>query len=139
MGRYGLVTPEQLMPELRVILRAACRPAKVVPKLGLLDGLLDISECGTADVWAQAICVCRFVASCAARLGDGPYGIAAKMLLGVDAQTRGLSLGRRRLEAANQLQVEVGTFVRHWEASILSDIAVEIYSIKVSPKGIELP
>ncbi len=134
MTRLGQITPERLMFELKTVVRAGCRPAKLtanVLKLSALTSFLG-TTC-SEDRWALAIHICRLVQEALEELGSGAYGRAARLLFGVDPKSRGLLLGRRRLEAALELQVEVATFVRHWEPSILQDLAVCLYARSIEP------
>ena len=129
MAPVSRVSPPLLAHELKVVVRAACRPARLITHLHQVRGLLTACDPAgsSGDAWTQAIGVCRVTEEAGQRLGDGPYGEATRLLLGTHSKTRGLLLGRRRLAAADELQVEVTTFIRHWESAILLDLGVILY------------
>lgn len=59
-------------------------------------------------------------------LGDGPWGRAARLLLGTIPDTRGRPLKDRRRLAAEQLDLLPSTFRHNYEHELLIDIAAEI-------------
>jgi hypothetical protein len=122
--------PEQLVRELKVVLKVGTRPARLVTRLNDLQGLVSLCAADLpADLrYDQAIRIATAVATAVDALGDGPYGGAVGALFGVRPSTRGLLLPQRRKEAARGLCVEPTTLVRHWEREILEDLAVSLYA-----------
>jgi hypothetical protein len=63
-------------------------------------------------------------------LGDGPYGRAAKLLLGVATDAKGRPLKVRRELAADELGVMRSTFRQNYEDDLVDDVAAEVYRIE---------
>ena len=129
MTQLGRALPDQLANELKVVLKYGTRPASIVTRLDGLPGLsAACSPAPSISDWELAIAICQAVEKACQALGDGAYGHAARRLFGIDAATRGLVLGRRRLVAADDLQVDPATVARHWEARIRLDVAVQVFT-----------
>jgi hypothetical protein len=119
-----------LAGELRRVVRVGIRAARIVGVLHQLPALVQCCAPGVApdEPYDQAIAVADVVAAVVVALGNGPYGRAAQALFGVRESSRGLLLAARRREAADELDVELPYFVRHWESRIVEDVAVEVYA-----------
>lgn len=123
--------PLQLVRDLRVVVNRGVRVAPIardLTRLPVLAQLLGIDRPGETPV-DTAIRICDAIAAAIDALGDGPYGRAAANLFGTTAQSRGLALVRRRGFAAEQLDIQPATFVRHWQRRIIDDVAVELYKM----------
>ncbi len=126
MAQLGRPTPEQVAQELKVVIKAGLRPVKLKSSLGRLPRLraLMVPQIPAELPWDQAAALSHSVEAAIATLGDGDYGRAVGVLFGSLPLTRGLPLGRRRIEAASVLDIQEATFVRHRERDILLDVAV---------------
>lgn len=131
MADGARATPEVLAGELRRVLRVGLRASRVV---GVLDQLPALTRSCAPNIPAdqpydQAIAIAGVVAAVVLDLGNGPYGRSAQALFGVRESSRGLLLAARRREAANELDVEISYFVRHWQRLIVEDVAVGVYEL----------
>lgn len=121
---------EVLAAELRRVLRAGLRPSRLARGLGELPLLAECAGDGV-DVYEQALKICGMVEGAVSKLGNGAYAEAVGALFGAAPGTKGLLLPARRRTAASLLDVQVSTLMRHWEADILLDIAIEIASVNI--------
>ncbi|HKI17147.1 MAG TPA: hypothetical protein VKA15_04680 [Isosphaeraceae bacterium] len=125
---------EQVREAVEAVLRTGVRPAKLLDLpavVGLAAAGSIASEVATAvdlAFAAEALFKRALV-----RLGDGPFGQAARLLFGVDNESRGLPLKTRRRLAAEELGVYPSTFRRLYEDSILLDVAYEVLRLIVDP------
>ena len=127
MTRRGALSPGDIASELRALAKTGLRPAKVAELLVRLPSLTSLTS-GSDAPWDVAIDITVLVKSAIESLGDGPLGRAASALFGVDPLTRGLLLHARRRAAAEELDVETATFVRHREQVIYDEISYAIYA-----------
>ena len=114
MEERGRPHPEVLAAELKIVLKAGARAARIAGNIERLPALTSlVGGSPRDDRYDIAIAVEARITDAMARLADGPYGEAASAAFGVRAASRGLLLKQRRREAATELGVEVATFRRH--------------------------
>jgi hypothetical protein len=58
--------------------------------------------------------------------GSGQAGMAIRLLLGACPDSRSLPLKSRRKLAAEELDMQVATFLKNYEADLLEDVLIEI-------------
>lgn len=93
------------------------------------SSLIDLLDWHGEPPTYRAEVLLTALSSAAAALGDGAYGRAASSLFGLSSGERGLPLKRRRMAAAEALDVEVDTFRREKEGDLLLDLAWELTAI----------
>jgi hypothetical protein len=137
MTHEGCPQPEQLARELKLLLRMGTRPVTVVYQLHKLPGLIEAcaSEYPPVQRWEIARAICSHVAEAINNLGDDTSTICARALFGTRPSSRGLRLGQRRKEAANELAYILPTFVRHYESDLVLEVAARIYFCAASTEG----
>jgi hypothetical protein len=88
-----------------------------------------------ADDYTRALVLEQILSEAVDRLGNGPYGKAASLLLGTASEARGLLLKVRRRLAAEELGVLPSTFRKNYERALIEDIAVEIWRAANRPRS----
>jgi hypothetical protein len=130
--------PDDLLTQVReavkAVLRSGARPSRLADVAPLL--CLDCVRsrlAGDATPLNLSFAAEQALKDAAAALGDGPYGHATCLLLGLDAESRGLPLKTRRRLAGEELEVLPSTFRRLYEDQILDDLAVELIRLQQLP------
>jgi hypothetical protein len=117
-----------LRQALETILRIGLRPAKLAEAP---DTFVIALALGPDPGWetnlARAIAVEeRLLALLIEVFGSGQAGMAIRFLLGACPESRSLPLKTRRRMAAEELELQVATFLKNYEDDLLEDIVVEI-------------
>lgn len=95
------------------------RPAGLAAHLHLFPDDL----CPATDRYVRATLVANAISLAVYSLGYGPYGRASHALFGLRVDTRGRKLKDRRRAAADELDIAVSTWRRHYEREVLADVA----------------
>ena len=117
-----------LAEALDTVLRLGLRPAKLAdaPEAFVLAQALDPSvEPSTALQNALAMEE-RLLNLLDEVFGSGQAGMTIRLLLGACPESRSLPLKLRRKLAADELEMQVATFLKNYEADLLEDVIVEI-------------
>jgi len=125
-----LPEPDELTVELRQVVRAGLRPSalKDLPKL---FGLAVVgTEAHGSRPLDRAIALEGVIREAVAILGDGPTGQCVGLLLGMAPRSRGLLLKDRRDLAAEHLGISAEAFRKHWETTLLTELANELYKLE---------
>lgn len=117
---------------LRRVLRFGVRPARLrdcedLIALRCVHGRVK----GSAERDVLAFGLEAVLVEALAALGDGPYGRAARLLFGVELESKGRLLKDRRRLAAQELDVLPSTFRQNYEDELLLDLAAEVYRIEL--------
>jgi hypothetical protein len=118
---------EEVQAAIEAVLRCGVRPAQLVREPTVL-ALAVVTRLAGADATPLNLAFAAEQVFCRAAdaLGAGPYGHAARLLLGLGGESKGLPLKTRRRLAAEELDVLPSTFRRLYEEGLVSDIAAEI-------------
>jgi hypothetical protein len=124
----GLSEPtSELKSAVEMVLRVGTHPAKLARIPEVLDVFGRLYGLGRASSSSEsAFATEALFASAIANLGTGPYGQAARLLFGIDDESRGLPLKTRRRLAAEELGVYPSTFRKLYEDSLLDDLVFEL-------------
>jgi hypothetical protein len=109
------------------VLKTGLRPARLVGLSPVLDLKLVRTNGGSDNPLDLAFAAEAAFRDAIDRLGNGPYGHAARLLFGADQESRGLPLKTRRRLAAEELEVYPATFRKLYEAELCEDVAVEFF------------
>jgi len=123
--------PDDLLHQVRevveAVLKHGVRPARLLEIPALLQlACVRQRTTGEASPLALAFAAEGVLREAADALGGGPYGQAARLLLGLDEESRGLPLKTRRRLAADELDVLPSTFRKLYEDAVLQDVAAEL-------------
>lgn len=119
--------PVQVGIAVKAVLRSALRPSKLVdlPTVLELELVRAVARDSTNPLDLAFAAEAAF-REALERLGDGPYGHAARLLFGADQESRGLPLKTRRSLASQELGVYPSTFRKLYEAEIERDVVWEL-------------
>lgn len=116
----GQVNVDRLRQGLHLVLRSGIRPSKLLGNSDLLAAL------GLGTTLGDAFQAESILLEATRNLGEGPWGAAARTLMGATGQTLGLPLKRRHALAADELDILPTTFRRLYEPDLLEDILTEV-------------
>jgi hypothetical protein len=92
---------------------------------------------GSTDPYDRAFALEQVLRAALDAMGDGPYGEAARLLLGAVPGTRGRAPRYRRQLAADELGLMVETFRKNYEDDMLFDVAMEVLRIERAARQAE--
>jgi len=129
--RENIPEPSELLKDLKRIVRTGLK-VSALTNLPVISSLSIVQATGRAgsrpiDV---AIDIEAAVTEAVEKLGDGPTGEAAQLLLGMTPRSRGLLVKDRRALAAEIIGIEPETFRKEWESKVLSEVADELYKLE---------
>jgi hypothetical protein len=122
--------PAEISGDLRKVARAGWRPARWTDCEVLLGLSIVGAPAGSSRPLDRAMSLRDVLLEAVGHLGEGPSGEAVRLLLGIDARSRGLLLKNRRDLAASAIGIEAETFRKGWEAELLGELAEEIYQLE---------
>lgn len=129
--RENIPEPSELLKDLKHIVRTGLK-VSALTNLPVISSLSIVQATGRGgsrpiDV---AIDIEAAVTEAVEKLGDGPTGEAAQLLLGMTPRSRGLLVKDRRALAGEIIGVEPETFRKEWETRVLSELADELYKLE---------
>lgn len=129
--RENIPEPTELLKDLKRIVRTGLKVSALtnLPAISSLS-IVQATGRGSSRPIDVAIDIEAAVTEAVEKLGDGPTGEAAQLLLGMTPRSRGLLVKDRRALAGEIIGVEPETFRKEWETRVLSEVADELYKLE---------
>lgn len=129
--REHIPEPNELLKDLKKVVRTGLKISALtnLPAVASLS-IVRANDGGHVRPIDVAIDMEAAIIEAVDKLGDGPTGEAAQLLLGMTPRSRGLLVKDRRALAGEVIGIEPETFRKEWENKVLSEIADELYKLE---------